>query len=136
MKKYLAVTILLVIALCCCTRKIYVPAESKAIRSDTVNLFRTEREYIHDTDTLMLYMRGDTVFRDNIKWRTRTATVHDSVYVAVHDTLHVKEPYPVEKIVEVERKRAWWETALIAVGSVSLLALSVYIAYMHRRRRK
>ena len=45
----------------------------------------------------------------------------------------VSVPYPVERIVEIERDLAWWELGLMAFGGVFLLLIG-YVVYLKCRK--
>lgn len=47
----------------------------------------------------------------------------------------IREPYPVEVPVSVERKRPWWETALICAGAILTLALAGSAIILIRSRK-
>ena len=122
-----AVLALFVLSLLCgCTRKVYVPVESKALHSDTVWQTRLRVDSVTLRDSVIVLQRGDTVeitrFRDRYKVRNRV----DTVYRSAVDSVTLRVPYPVERIKEVDRPLAWWQRVLIWCGGVFLLAAAAY----------
>lgn len=111
--------LLLLIACGACTSTKYVPVET--VRTDTLTATRyMEREvFVHDS--VSVYVNGDTV--RETRWRDRWRTVTRTDTVCKVKTEYVDRPYPVEVVKEVERKRAWWETALMGFGGFSAFAL-------------
>lgn len=125
MKKilYLFIFFVVIILASGCTRTVYLPAESRAVSNDTLIQTRWLTDYRVEKDSVFVLVKGDSVIVKDTKWRTRDVEKHDTVYLARHDTVRVKEPYPVEKRVEVPRKRAWWETALMWAGGMAIIGL-------------
>lgn len=118
-----------------CTRTVYVPAENNSVRVDTLMQTRWLTDYRVEKDSVFVLVKGDSVIVKDTKWRTREVEKHDTVYVAGHDTVSVREPYPVEKIVEVERKRGWWETLLLWLGGLAIAGGVLYLAIKNYIKR-
>lgn len=104
----------------CSPKTVYVTAENTSARSDTLMQTRTERDSRTEKDSVLVYVKGDTVYVRETRWRTVTNLTADTVYVASHDTVEVTKPYPVERTVYAERSRRWWEWALMAIGLAAL----------------
>ena len=108
------------IAMClmaaCSPKTVYVPVENATARTDTVMQTRLMKDSRVEKDSVLVLVRGDTVYiRETRRLTTETHTT-DTVYYATHDTVEVSKPYPVEHTVEVERSRPWWEWVLITAG--------------------
>lgn len=129
-----AAAIFLLISLCImtgCTKTVYLPVETHSVSNDSLIQTRWLTDCRVEKDSVFVLVKGDTVLVRDTKWRTRDVEKHDTVYVARHDTVRVKEPYPVEKIVEVERKRGWWETLLLWAGGLAIAGGILLIIYRH-----
>lgn len=65
----------------------------------------------------------------------RLRAVVDSLYRASRDTVKelVPAPYPVEKIVKVEKPRPWWLIGLAAIGGLTLICIVVYFGFRIKR---
>lgn len=121
-----------------CTRTVYVPAENNSVRVDTLMQTRWLTDYRVEKDSVFVLVKGDSVIVKDTKWRTREVEKHDTVYVARHDTVSVREPYPVEKIVEVEKPLAWWQRSLMWLGGglLATILIAVSIAVYAKRKRQ
>lgn len=117
---------LLTISLTGCKSVEYVPVET--VKHDTVSNIVTKRDSIFLRDSIFVnqYTKGDTVFRDRLKWRTEyiERTKHDSVYISIVDSIPV--PYP--EIVEVEKKLSFWQKALMVEGVIFMFGLLFFFA--------
>ena len=151
--------VLLLLACAGCSPKVVT-------RERTVTLTDTVTEYIALTDTLRLTERvyESDVRYDSIapildslnrvigwdRWHYRESTkkderemarlraVVDSFYRASRDTVRefVPQPYPVEKIVKVEKPRSWWLIGLAAAGGIVLLIVIVAVLSKVGRRSR
>ncbi|MDE6649303.1 MAG: hypothetical protein K2K45_05175 [Muribaculaceae bacterium] len=124
----MVIMLLLACVMCGCRTR-YVPVET--VRTEYKD--RVNTEYVTDSvvNDRFVYINGDTVFIYKWRDRWRTEIKHDSIYINKTDTISV--PYPVEKIVEVERDPAWWELGLMAFGGVFLLLIG-YVVYLKCRK--
>ena len=152
-------------AMCGCTKTVYLPAESSAVSVDTDSLTRLVREfaeqsssareketvYVYETltNTYTLNEKGDTTRADTSRERTtdtsRELEVMNRLLVTRIDSLQqllarkdsavVREPYPVAKTVEVERRRGWWETLLMWVGGIALIGGILYLVIKNYIKR-
>ena len=89
-------TLAVLLLTACKTKERIVTVEM--VRTDTTYITRHERDSIHEHDSIRVneQQRGDTIFVEVSRWRTKYVErqVHDTCYVATHDT--VPQPYPVE----------------------------------------
>lgn len=127
------VTLILLTLLSGCTKTVYVPTESVSYRADTVRLVTQRTDSVYRLDSVFVLQKGDTVVinRYRERWRDRREVVHDTTVAVRTDTIRV--PYPVEKIVEVEKPFPWWSKLLMLVG---ILALSIAVAWLALKYRK
>lgn len=129
--------LILLICLCVmtsCTKTVYLPVETHSVSTDTLIQTRWLTDYRVEKDSVLVMVRGDTVLIKDTKWRTRDVEKTDTLYVAKTDTVRVKEPYPVEKIVEVSKPLKWWQTTLAWIGALFMfLFLSVTVYWLWRK---
>ena len=122
-KATLVVIIILLACLsfCGCTKTEYVTVEK--IRTDTTYITKHQRDSIWLHDSVMVSENGDTVRIE--KWHTKYVSkdVHDTLYLATHDT--IPQPYPVTQYVEKPLSKI--ERALIIIGCMTIMALLVFI---------
>ena len=115
------IILLACLSFCGCTKTEYVTVEKT--RTDTTYITKHQRDSIWLHDSVMVSEKGDTIRIE--KWHTKYVSkdVHDTLYLATHDT--IPQPYPVIK--EVEKKLSTTERVLIIIGCLSVMALLVYI---------
>jgi len=113
-------------AICCsCTRRIYIPVENTAIRTDTLLKVLWHTDTIIDRDTVLTLIQGDSVTTETIRWRWRVKETHDTLLQCKTDSVYINKPYPVEIIKEVEKPLQWWQKVLIWSGGITLLCLAL-----------
>lgn len=103
-----------------CTRKIYIPVENVAVRSDTVYVSKNAVAREVDRDTVIVRERGDTVTAEVVRWRWRERVVSDTVAKVVRDSVFVRETVPAP---DGSRSRDFWSLAgrvLVACGVVAI----------------
>ena len=85
-----------------CTATKYVEVEK--VRTDTTYITKWQKDSVWLHDSIHVKERGDTVLVE--KWHTKYVEnqVHDTTYVATHDT--IPAPYPVTEY--VEKELSWW----------------------------
>jgi hypothetical protein len=83
---------------------------------------RLSVDSIYNRDTVQIYGRNDTVFKDVIRWRERFRL--DTVSVVRIDSI----PYPVEVIQEVNKLTKWQRWRLTLLNVIGGLII-VYIAF-------
>ena len=115
------------LSMCSCTKTEYITVEK--VRTDTTYITKHQRDSIWLHDSIRVTENGDTVRIE--KWHTKYVEkqVHDTTYVAKHDSVPV--PYPVEKLVEKPRSNI--EKGLMAFGGLSLMTLIVLLAWKVKR---
>ena len=126
--KKLLVVILGFVLLCSCSHKVYVPVET--VRE----VVRVEKDSVRDSvylhDSILIRSKGDTVLVE--KWHTKYIGKTRDVYLldSIRDSIPV--PYPVEKIVEVEKPLHVWQKVLMWLGAI---ALAVFAFVLYRKFR-
>ena len=83
---------------------------------------RLRVDSIYNRDTVQIYGRNDTIFKDIIKWRERFRI--DTVSVIRIDSI----PYPVEVILEVNKLTKWQRWRLTILNIIGGLII-VYVAF-------
>jgi cell division protein FtsL len=113
--------LLAILLLTSCKHTEYVTIEK--IRNDTTYITKHQRDSIWLHDSVMVSEKGDTVRIE--KWHTKyiEKQVHDTIYVATHDT--IPQPYPLTEYIEKPLSKI--EKALIFTGIISLMALVLFI---------
>jgi len=102
----------------CKTKTVLVPVEKVKIEYKD----RLRVDSIYNRDTVQIYGRNDTVFKDVIRWRERFRI--DTVSVVRIDSI----PYPVEVIREVNKLTKWQRWRLTILNIIGGLT-AVYIAF-------
>lgn len=102
----------------CKTKTVLVPVKETKIEYRD----RLRVDSIYNRDTIQIYGRNDTIFKDVIRWRERFRV--DTVSVVKIDSI----PYPVEVIQEVNRLTKWQRWRLTMLNIIGGLTI-VYIAF-------
>lgn len=82
---------------------------------------RLRVDSIYNRDTVQIYGRNDTIFKDVIRWRERFRV--DTVSVVKIDSI----PYPVEVILEVNRLTKWQRWRLNALNVIALIVVAYFV---------
>ena len=115
------IILLACLSFCGCTKTEYVTVEK--IRTDTTYITKHQRDSIWLHDSVMVSEKGDTIRIE--KWHTKYVSneVHDTLYLATHDT--IPQPYPVTQYIEKPLSKI--ERTLIIIGCLAIMALLVFI---------
>ena len=113
-------TVILLLTSCTTTRIV----EVERVRTDTTYITHQQRDSIWMHDSIHIRERGDTVLIERWHTKYKERAVHDTTYVATHDT--VPAPYPV--IQEVPAELTWWQQARMHIGTFFLIAMAVITA--------
>lgn len=91
--------------------------------TDTLIITKHQRDSIFLKDSTHVSEKGDTVRIEH--WRTQFVKkeVHDTTYIATHDT--IPAPYPVEMVKEVEKNLSWWQQTRMHIGGVVLWLIGI-----------
>ena len=126
--KFLIICLAFLIAislLASCRQIEYVTVEK--VRTDTTYITKWQKDSVWLHDSIHVKEKGDTVLVE--KWHTKYVEkqVHDTTYVATHDT--IPDPFPVETIKEVPAELSWWQRLRLWIGNIGLLAILGVIGY-------
>jgi hypothetical protein len=101
------------------------------VRVDTLQLSRNIRDsiYVQDSTHVKEVVRGDTVWLEVTRWKTRE---RERVRV---DTVYRAKVDSVEKVVVKERKLTAWERARLGFGGWAMGALMVVVLFTLLKRR-
>lgn len=102
----------------CKTRIQYVPLIEKQIEYKD----RLRIDSIHNTDSILIYNKNDTVYLETIKIRNKYRT--DTVSVIQRDSI----PYPVE-VVEYVNELTKWQRMRLNAFNVILGFIALLIGY-------
>lgn len=109
-----------------CTTTKYVPVIEQ--HTDTLRVVQHHRDsiYLHDSTFVHEFTQGDTVRIVTEMWHTqyRDRLKTDTVYRSKVDS--VPAPYPVEKIVKVEKPLTWWQQARLHLANITLYLLAIF----------
>ena len=107
----------------------YVPVIEH--HTDTLIKTNVQRDSVYVHDSVTVTQKGDTVLMD--RWHTKYVEkqVHDTTYVAKHDT--IPQPYPVEK--KVEKPLTVWQSFRMVLGTIALIALVLYVIAIIAKKR-
>lgn len=140
MRKPFALPALLpaLLLLCACSRKVYVPVESRTATSDTLRIVERHSDTLLLRDSVVTRISGDTVLKE--VWRERgllrgNDRVRDRT---VHDTVLREVPVPVAQAdaTTKERRPSLLQRLREAVKSALLLiCLTLLIIYLWKSRK-
>lgn len=124
--------------LCACSRKVYVPVESRTATSDTLRIVERRGDTLLLRDSMVMRVAGDTVVKE--VWRERgllrgSDRVRDRT---VRDTVLREVPVavPSEDAAQKERRPSLLERLREAVKSALLLVcLTLLILYLWKSRK-
>lgn len=106
----------------CSTTKV---VEVEKVKTDTTYITKWQRDSVWLHDSIMVTEKGDTIRIE--KWHTKyiEKQVHDTTYVATHDTI----PQPYEVVKEVPAELTWWQRVRLWLGNAVLVALLGVVGY-------
>jgi hypothetical protein len=106
----------------CSTTKV---VEVERVKTDTTYITKWQRDSVWLHDSIHVTEKGDTVRIE--RWHTKYVEkqVHDTTYVATHDTI----PQPYEVVKEVPAELSWWQRARLWLGNAVLLVVIVFVGH-------
>jgi len=125
MKKSLIISVLLLL-LTGCNRTIYIPVES--VRTEYIDRLKSDSIYMHDS--ILIHMKGDTVWMEKYRYKYKDRIVTDSI--VLKDTIRI--PYPVLEIKEVNRLNSF-ESFQIWCGRILMIILLGWLGIKYLRIR-
>ena len=117
-----AVVVMVVLAVMTgCKQVEYVAVPQQ--HTDTLIITKHQRDSIFLKDSTHVSEKGDTVKIEH--WRTQFVKkeVHDTTYIATHDT--IPAPYPVEVVKDVEKDLSWWQQTRMHIGGVVIWLIGI-----------
>lgn len=115
----LFVCLFILLLLCGCrTKTIYVPVES--VKTEYQD--RIIRDSIYQQDSVFFAVKGDTVILERYRTLFKDRFLHDSIFI--QDTIRI--PYPVDKVIEVNRLK-WYQETLMWLGVIVLVVLMLWL---------
>ena len=101
----------------CKTRTVLVPVKETKIEYRD----RLRVDSIYNRDTVQIYEKNDTIFKNVIKWRERFRV--DTVSVVRVDSI----PYPVEVVTEVNKLTKWQRWRLNALNIIAIIIVAYVV---------
>ncbi len=118
--KKIFITSILAIILSSCTKTIYVPVES--LRTEYIDRMKSDSVYLHDS--ILVRMKGDTVWMEKYRYMYKDRVVKDSILI--QDTIRI--PYPVIEVRETNRLNSF-QSFQIWCGRIVLFLLLILIGW-------
>ena len=124
MKKIILFAVALAVLTGCKTVE-YVPVTVVEHKTDSIYFTQVQRDSIWMHDSISIKEKGDTVRIE--KWHTKyiEKQVHDTTYVAKHDSI----PVPYEVIKEVEKPLTKTQNGLMWLGLLAFIGGVIWIAF-------
>ena len=119
------VLIILMLCFASCKSVKYVPVIEH--KTDTCYITKLKFDSIYVSDSTHIVERNDTVKIERWHTKYKEMQVHDTIYIATHDT--IPDPYPVEVVKKVEKELSWWQKMRMKIGSVALVLLFGFVVY-------
>lgn len=121
--------VILAILLCSCKTR-YIPVET--IRLDTAYISKVKHDSIHTSDSIYVFIKGDTVIKYKYKYTYTFKEIHDTLWREKVDTIQI--PYPIEA------QLTEWQKAKMSLGSVAffilIIELIIFISKSYLRRKQ
>lgn len=111
--------VLFLLTSCTTTKYIEVPT----VKIDTVYKSKTVTDSVYVHDSTIVKVGGDTVFVEKWHTRWRDRIMYDTLYQYKIDS--IPKPYPVEKVVEVEKELSWWQDFRLWFANIALVVLAI-----------
>lgn len=107
----------------------YVPVVEH--QTDSLYITQHTRDSIYLRDSIHIKEKADTILIE--KWHTQFVSreVHDTTYIATHDT--IPHPYPIT--VEVPAQLSWWQKTRLHLANAILWALLIVCAWWLIRKK-
>ena len=116
--KVLLIVFIIMVVSSCKTRTIIQEVEKVKIEYRD----RVKVDSIYNSDTTLIFTKGDTIHFETIKWRNKYQFIRDSVVLI--DSI----PYPVEVVEYVNRLTKWQKLRLQALNILGGI-VAAFIAF-------
>lgn len=110
----------LLLICCACRREIYIPVEKSILHSDTLRQTRLLHDSLHFRDSVIMQIKGDTVYKEAWRMRDRIRIVKDTVMRHHVDSIVKPVITVVEQTKEV-RKFNWFAPESLCMAAVIIL---------------
>jgi hypothetical protein len=111
----------------CKPQMIYVPVES--VKTEWRD--KIQRDSIHLHDSILIKMKGDTVFIEKYRYLYRDKLIRDSIF----KTDSIQVPYPVEVEVEKEVNRpSSFQSFQVWCGRILLLSILGWLGFRYLKK--
>lgn len=94
----------------------------KSDHADTVKIVERDSVYFSIQDTFRIYIKGDTIFNDVVRWRIDYKEIFRSDTVISYDSIYL------DKVVTV-REMSKFQSAFFWIGLVLTILLIVWLIY-------
>lgn len=126
----MAMLVLLAMAVTSCRSVRYIPVET--VKHDSVYVGKVVRDSIHVKDSVLVFVKGDTVKELRYKYVYRDKAKTDTLYVSRTDTIRV--PYPVEaELTKWQRFKMEAGGYAIALAVILVIAVAGYFVMKIRK---
>ena len=114
----------LALLMCSCKTIEYVPIVEHETHHDSIYFTQVQHDSIWQHDSILIKQKGDTIRIE--KWHTKYVEkqVHDTTYIAKHDT--IPSPYPVKEYIEKPLK--WHQKLFMWLGILAFIAVTLFCA--------
>lgn len=126
----------------CCTRTIVAErADSTHIERQQLSKVSQTRSEIVERDTIHIYTKGDTIYRDRIAWRERHTIQHDTLHIrdsVIHVVYKELTQQPPKRKPSWRKRTGWYllvvSLSLSALGAVYWLVRRLGLPFFRRSR--
>ena len=95
---------------------------NKQSHADTVKVVQRDSVYFSVQDTFRIYIKGDTIFNDVVRWRIDYREIFRSDTVISYDSIYL------DKVVTV-REMSKFQTVFFWIGLIVAIGVIFYILY-------
>ena len=122
----LIIGVLICLLLGSCKTVRYVTVTAHETDTLTQTTLRRDSIYLHDSIYVNQWQAGDTVYSIRDRWHTQYVErrLHDSIYIAIHDT--IPQPYPEPEY--IDKPLTWWQQTRLHLANVVLCLAGVGLA--------
>lgn len=105
------------------------PVITERVKTEYRDRLLSVRDSVYLKDSVIIRLRGDTVYRDRRRTKYRYLTVHDTAYVLRTDSV------PVPYRVEVPARLTWWQRVKVRIGGAALCLVLAFGIWFVRFKR-
>mgnify|MGYP006864373370 CR=1 FL=1 len=113
--------------LCLLCKHFELLERATAVRTKSAKILCADIHVDHVPFNRGFYQITITMYIKITEWHTKYVdrAVHDTTYIATHDT--IPDPYPVE--VKVPRELNWWQKFMMRTGGIALGLLLLWLGW-------